>query len=45
MIESIDLRSQQERIKDNIDPGIQRVLAHGKYILGSQVAELDERTS
>lgn len=43
MIEFIDLKSQQTRIKDKIDAGIQRVLAHGQYILGPEVAELEER--
>lgn len=41
MIEFIDLKSQQARIKDKIDAGIQRVLAHGQYILGPEVAELE----
>lgn len=39
----IDLKSQQARIKDRIDAGIARVLAHGQYILGPEVAELEER--
>lgn len=39
----IDLAAQQARIKDKIDAGIQRVLAHGKYILGPEVAELEEK--
>lgn len=39
----IDLKAQQARIKDKIDAGIQRVLAHGNYILGPEVAELEER--
>ena len=39
----IDLKSQQARIKDKIDAGIARVLAHGQYILGPEVAELEER--
>lgn len=43
MIEFIDLKAQQARIKDKIDAGIQRVLAHGQYILGPEVAELEER--
>lgn len=43
MIEFIDLKSQQARIKDKIDAGIQRVLSHGQYILGPEVAELEER--
>ena len=43
MIEFIDLKAQQARIKDQIDAGIQRVLAHGQYILGPEVAELEEQ--
>lgn len=42
MIEFCDLKAQQARIKDKIDAGIQRVLAHGQYILGPEVAELEE---
>jgi UDP-2-acetamido-2-deoxy-ribo-hexuluronate aminotransferase len=37
------LAAQQARIKDKIDAGIQRVLAHGKYILGPEVDELEEK--
>lgn len=43
MIEFIDLKNQQARIKTQIDAAIQRVLAHGKYILGPEVVELEER--
>lgn len=43
MIEFIDLKAQQSRIKAEIDAGIQRVLAHGQYILGPEVAELEEK--
>lgn len=43
MIEFIDLKTQQALIKDKIDAGIQRVLDHGQYILGPEVAELEER--
>lgn len=43
MIEFIDLKTQQARIKDKIDAGIQRVLAHGQYILGPEVTELEEK--
>lgn len=38
-----DLKAQQALIKDKIDAGIARVLAHGQYILGPEVAELEER--
>ncbi|KAA0889518.1 DegT/DnrJ/EryC1/StrS aminotransferase family protein [Pusillimonas sp. ANT_WB101] len=43
MIEFVDLKAQQDRIKGKIDAGIARVLAHGKYILGPEVAELEEK--
>ncbi len=39
----IDLAAQQARIKDKIDANIQKVLAHGQYILGPEVTELEER--
>lgn len=39
----IDLAAQQARIKDRIDAGIARVMAHGQYILGPEVAELEGR--
>lgn len=43
MIEFIDLKAQQALIKDKIDANIQRVLAHGQYILGPEVSELEEQ--
>jgi len=43
MIDFVDLKAQQARINVNINASIQRVLAHGKYILGPEVAELEER--
>lgn len=39
----IDLEAQQLRIKDQINDAIQSVLNHGQYILGPEVAELEER--
>lgn len=39
----IDLAAQQARIKSEIDAGIARVLAHGRYILGPEVGELEEK--
>ena len=39
----IDLAAQQARIKEKIDAGIQKVLSHGKYILGPEVSELEEK--
>ncbi|MBI6567805.1 DegT/DnrJ/EryC1/StrS family aminotransferase [Pseudomonas synxantha] len=41
MIDFIDLKTQQKRIKDNIDAAIARVMAHGQYILGPEVNELE----
>ena len=42
-MEFIDLKAQQLRIKNKIDAGIQRVLDHGQYILGPEVAELEDK--
>ncbi|MFQ2193696.1 DegT/DnrJ/EryC1/StrS family aminotransferase [Aeromonas jandaei] len=39
----IDLVAQQVRIKDKIDAAIQTVLQHGAYILGPEVAELEQK--
>lgn len=39
----IDLKSQYQRLKPQIDAAIQRVLDHGQYILGPEVAELEEK--
>jgi UDP-2-acetamido-2-deoxy-ribo-hexuluronate aminotransferase len=39
----IDLKIQYQRLKAEIDAGIQRVLDHGQYILGPEVAELEEK--
>ena len=39
----IDLVAQQDRIKDKLDVNIQKVLAHGQYILGPEVHELEEK--
>lgn len=43
MIDFIDLNAQQARIKTEIDAGIARVLAHGQYILGPEVTELEQQ--
>ena len=39
----IDLKAQQDRIKDKIDQNIQNILTHGKYIMGPEVNELENR--
>ena len=43
MIPFIDLAAQQDRIRLQIEAGIARVLAHGQYILGPEVSELEEK--
>lgn len=43
MTQFIDLGAQQERLRPEIEASIARVLAHGQYILGPEVAELEER--
>jgi acetyltransferase-like isoleucine patch superfamily enzyme len=37
----IDLKAQYAALKPSIDAGIQRVLDHGQYIMGPEVAELE----
>ena len=39
----IDLKTQQAAIKPELDKRISDVLAHGQYILGPEVRELEER--
>ena len=41
MIPFIDLKAQQERIRDDVDQRIATVLNHGAYIMGPEVAELE----
>ena len=43
MIPFFDLAAQQAVIKFQVDENISKVLAHGQYILGPEVAELEER--
>ncbi|MBW4964145.1 DegT/DnrJ/EryC1/StrS aminotransferase family protein [Sulfitobacter sp. CW3] len=38
----IDLAAQQDRLRTEIESGISRVLAHGKYIMGPEVTQLEE---
>ncbi|MEJ0009714.1 MAG: DegT/DnrJ/EryC1/StrS family aminotransferase [Alphaproteobacteria bacterium] len=44
-IEFTDLAAQQRRIKGKLDAAIARVLAHGQYIMGREVAELEGKLS
>ena len=41
-MEFIDLKEQYRRYKTEIDERIQRVLGHGHFIMGPEVAELEE---
>jgi UDP-2-acetamido-2-deoxy-ribo-hexuluronate aminotransferase len=42
-MEFIDLKSQYRFLKSEIDTSIQRVLDHGKFILGPEVEQLEEK--
>ena len=39
----IDLKAQQDHIRPQIDAAIRRVLDHGRYIMGPEVFELEQR--
>lgn len=43
VIEFIDLAAQQRRLGARLDDAIRRVLDHGKFIMGPEVAELERR--
>jgi dTDP-4-amino-4,6-dideoxygalactose transaminase len=43
MIPFIDLAAQQTRLKPRIDAAMARVLAHGAYVMGPEVRELEGR--
>ena len=42
-MEFIDLKAQYAALRENINARIQRVLDHGQYIMGPEVAELEAR--
>lgn len=42
-MEFIDLKSQYKRLQLDMDSAIQRVLDHGQFILGPEVAELEDK--
>lgn len=44
-LEFIDLAAQQRRIRPQIDTAIQKVLQHGHYIMGPEVAQLEQALS
>ena len=37
----VDLASQQKRIRSDVDKAMARVLDHGRYVMGPEVAELE----
>ena len=39
----VDLKSQYAALKSGIDARIQRVLDHGRYIMGPEVGELEDK--
>ena len=39
----LDLKSQQKKIVNEIEKAIKRVLDHGKYIMGPEIFELEEK--
>src|SRR6185436_12504167 len=43
MIPFIDLAAQQARLKPAIDAAIQKVLAHGAYVMGPEVREFEAK--
>lgn len=43
MITFIDLKTQQNQIRQSIDARIAKVLEHGQYIMGPEVKELEEK--
>src|SRR5580698_9334808 len=43
MIPFIDLAAQQTRLKPRIDAAIQKVLAHGGYVMGPEVRDFEAR--
>lgn len=45
MIPFIDLQTQRAKISEGIDAAIARVLDHGQYIMGPEVADLEKKLS
>ena len=41
----IDLKKQQEVIRDKLDRRLSDVLNHGRYIMGPEVDDLEDRKS
>jgi UDP-2-acetamido-2-deoxy-ribo-hexuluronate aminotransferase len=42
-MEFIDLKTQQAKIRDDIEDNIRKVLDHGQYIMGPEVLKLEEK--
>lgn len=42
-VDFIDLKTQQDRIRPQLEEGIRRILHHGQCILGPEVAEVERR--
>src|SRR5690554_8084280 len=42
MMDFIDLKTQQKRIRASLDARIGAVLEHGQYILGPEIAQLED---
>jgi UDP-2-acetamido-2-deoxy-ribo-hexuluronate aminotransferase len=42
-VEFIDLKAQYANLKSQVDERIHRVLAHGQFIMGPEVAELEQK--
>ncbi len=42
-IDFLDLKTQQDQLRPQLEAGIHRVLHHGQYILGPEIAELETR--
>jgi dTDP-4-amino-4,6-dideoxygalactose transaminase len=45
MMPFIDLQAQRARLGESIDSALSKVLAHGKFILGPEVQELEQQLS
>jgi UDP-2-acetamido-2-deoxy-ribo-hexuluronate aminotransferase len=43
VMQFIDLAAQYQKLKAEIDGNIQKVIAHGKFIMGPEVEELEEK--
>ena len=42
-MEFIDLAAQQNRIRSNLEKNIQKVLDHGKYVMGPEIDEIENK--